>query len=219
MPIGDWSEFAPFAQHARLHRNIAAEREAVHRVVAQERKRTTGKALLGVLAVGAVLAGAIGWFVAVNGSRSDEQQVHAEEVTNIETDAGLAVRRHDRGGRGGPVSGNFPQLSGGTSCEAAQAAYREVYDLERGEKIAADLTRGQYQSVLGSSAYFSHCGVPASMTVNICAAVQNGRAVGVTVSTKPADSGKQSCISSAVRRLGFPSHPRLDVTHTTFAAQ
>jgi len=73
--------------------------------------------------------------------------------------------------------------------------------------------------VLNGGGYFSHCGVPNSMAVNICAAVQNGRAVGVTVSTKPNDPKKESCIASAVRGLSFPSHPKLDVTRTAFAAQ
>jgi len=67
--------------------------------------------------------------------------------------------------------------------------------------------------------YFSHCGVPLRMTFNICAAVQNGRAVGVTVSTRPNDAKRESCIASAVRGLSFPSHPKLDVTRTRFDAQ
>ena len=83
----------------------------------------------------------------------------------------------------------------------------------------ADITAGQYGRVLNGGGYFSHCGVPNSMAVNICAAVQNGRAVGVTVSTQPPDAKKAACITSAVRGLSFPSHPKLDVTRTRFAAQ
>ena len=57
------------------------------------------------------------------------------------------------------------------------------------------------------------------MGVNICAAVQNGRAVGVTVTTTPSNPGIASCVAAQVRGLGFPAHPRMDVARTTFAAQ
>jgi hypothetical protein len=56
------------------------------------------------------------------------------------------------------------------------------------------------------------------MSVNVCAAVQNGRAVGVTVTTNPASPGIASCVAGQVRALPFPSHPRLDVARTTFSA-
>jgi hypothetical protein len=48
--------------------------------------------------------------------------------------------------------------------------------------------------------------------------VQNGRAVGVTVTTDPADRSVAACVAGGVRKLAFPSHPRLDVTRVTFAA-
>jgi hypothetical protein len=85
-----------------------------------------------------------------------------------------------------------------------------------GPKGQADLTAGQYGAVLNRGSYFAHCGVPDSMGINICAAVQNGRAVGVTVSTKPRDPRIQSCIAAGVRGLSFPSNPKLDVSRTTF---
>jgi hypothetical protein len=54
------------------------------------------------------------------------------------------------------------------------------------------------------------------MGITVCAAIQNGRAVGVTVSTRPSDPKVAGCIAGAIRGLSFPSHPRLDVTTTTF---
>ena len=59
-------------------------------------------------------------------------------------------------------------------------------------------------------------GVPDTMKVDICAAVQRGRAVGVTVVTRPANGRVQSCVARAVRGLRFPSHPKLDVARTRF---
>jgi hypothetical protein len=69
------------------------------------------------------------------------------------------------------TSGGFPILAGGTSCEAAQAAYVEEMSIG-GSKGPADLTAGAYQSILGNGAYLNRCGVPENMSVSVCAAVQ-----------------------------------------------
>ncbi len=100
------------------------------------------------------------------------------------------------------------------SCEAAVAAYNE----DATSRAPADITRAQYGAVLNSGSYFAHCGVPASMTVSICAAVRHGRAVGVTVTTQPKSSRARRCVASAVWGLSFPAHPKLDVTRTVFKA-
>lgn len=218
--IADWPEFQPFAHHARLHRVEKAEAAAFERSVEQEKKSTTNKALIGVGALAIVVAGAAGWFLATRGTRTEKLEVTNETATNVETDASLDVKKKGAtgGGRGGVVgkSGKYPILAGGTSCEAAQAAYVQDMKLDGSDK--PDLSVGQLGAVLNNSGYFGHCGVPASMAVNICAAVQNGRAVGVTVSTDPKNPGISSCIASAVRGLSFPSNPKLDITRTTFAA-
>ncbi len=217
--IKDWEEFAPFAEQARLHRDIKAEKAALERTVVQERKSTTSKALIGTAAVGALLALAAVWFLTQRGKKSDEIAVHGETVTNIETDAGLKVPKVAKkagGGRGVVgVSNGIPILAGGTSCEGAMAAYNEEMTIGGG-KGQADLTAGQYGSILNRGNYFSHCGVPGDMEVHICAAVQNGRAVGVSVRTVPSNPGITGCVAGSVRGLSFPSHPKLDVTRTAF---
>ncbi|MEZ4223754.1 MAG: hypothetical protein R3B13_22590 [Polyangiaceae bacterium] len=218
-PIQDWEEFAPFAEHARLHRDIKAEKEALERVVVQERKSTTSKALIGVGIVGALVVAAAVWFLTQRGSKDDTIAVHGETVTNIETDAGMKVQQKKRrgGGKGGVVgvSNGIPILAGGTSCEGAVAAYNEEISIG-GSRGPADLTAGQYGSVLNKGSYFAHCGVPDDMEVHICAAVQNGRAVGVSVRTVPSNPGISACVAGGVRGLSFPSNPKLDVTRTAF---
>jgi hypothetical protein len=103
------------------------------------------------------------------------------------------------------------------SCEAAVAGYREEIRIGAGRgKTPADISRARYGAVLNRGNYFSHCGVPQKMKVRICAAVQHGRAIGVTVGTTPRSRSKQACIANAVRGLSFPSHPRMDVTTTIF---
>jgi hypothetical protein len=108
-----------------------------------------------------------------------------------------------------------PSSGGGTSCEAAIGAYRE--SIRMGDRSTPpDITQARYAAVLDNGSYFQHCGVPESTAIRICAAVQKGRAVGVTVSTVPASASQQRCIANAVRGLSFPSHPRMDVTTTVF---
>lgn len=105
----------------------------------------------------------------------------------------------------------------GASCESAIAAYHEEIDVRNGHR-SPDLPRSAFASVLEDGRYMAPCQVPAEMAVEICAAVQNGRAVGVTVVTHPANQRVRVCVANAVRRLSFPNSEKLDVTHTRFAA-
>ncbi|HTA92176.1 MAG TPA: hypothetical protein VK745_21500 [Polyangiaceae bacterium] len=214
--IKDWDEFAPFAENARLSRDIKAEKAAIERVVVQESRSTRGKALIGVLGVGALLIVAGLWFLKVRANRSDDVAVQVDTQSNIETDAGLNSGKSKKGG--GRVvghSGGFPILGGGQSCEAAQASYVEEMNVG-GPRGQADITGGQYAAIPNRGSYFAHCGVSDSAKISICAAVQNGRAVGVTVVLNPRNRGAEGCIAAGVRGLSFPSNPKLDVTHTNF---
>jgi len=215
--IKDWEEFAPFAENARLSRDIKAEKAAIERVVVAESRSTRGKALIGVLGVGALLVVAGLWFLKVRHNRSDEVAVQVDSQSNIETDAGLGSTKSKKAGGGRVVghSGGFPILGGGQSCEAAQASYVEEMSVG-GPRGQADITGGQYSAILNRGSYFAHCGVSDSAKISICAAVQNGRAVGVTVVLNPRNRGAESCIAAGVRGLSFPSNPKLDVTHTNF---
>jgi hypothetical protein len=217
--VKDWAEFAPFAEHAKRHRDIAAEKVALEQSVEEEKKSTRGKAFIGVAVVGAFIAAAGVWLLTQQGTRSDQVAVQTETVTNIEVEGGLKVpkQKFGKGSRVVGSSGGIPILAGGMSCETAQNAY--VEEIKMGQRGQADITRSQYGAVLNGGAYLNGCGAPSSMDISICAAVQNGRAVGVTVVTKPMNRGVASCISRKVRGLSFPAHPKLDVTRTHFAAQ
>ncbi len=215
-PIKDWEQFAPFAEQSKLHRDIKAEKAAIERVVVAEQRSTRGKAFFGIIALGVVLAGGAIWFLTHRGSRNDEVAVHGETATNVETDGSLKSRKKSGMGRNGVVGaqGGYPVLGSGLSCESAQAAYIE--EMKIGSKGQADITQGQYASFMNNGSYLGGCGVPEAMSVSICAAVQNGRAVGVSVSTRPANARVAGCVSGAVRSLRFPSHPKLDVVRTSF---
>lgn len=220
LAIKDSSDFSQFARHARMGRQEKAEKAAFDASVARESRSTMGKAFLGAAAVLVLVA--IGGFLYMQTrkAKNDEVAVIEETAANVESDQGLTSKKKFGGSKGGGVQGTvggFPQLSGGMSCEAAQNAY--VQEMKMGEKGKPDLTVGQLGAVLNTGSYLNACGVPSSMSVSVCAAIQNGRAVGVTVTTSPKNGGISGCISGQIRSLRFPSNPKLDITRTNFAAQ
>ncbi len=217
--IKDWDEFAPFAEQAKLHREIKAEKVELEKTITAENKATTSKALVG----GAALAGItliIGAIVLkARGSRDDTLTVTGDTAVAVDVAGNVKTGAQTKaGGVGSGVrlstAGGFPVLPGGMSCEAAQSKY--VEEMKVGEKGAPDLTQGQFASVLNNGSYLTGCSVPDSTQVNICAAVQNGRAVGVTVTMQPPSPGAQSCVASKIRGVSFPSNPKLDIARTTF---
>lgn len=217
-PIREWPQFAQFAEHAKRTRELAQRQKDIVKVAAQEKQSSRGKTVIGLLMLVAILGAAGAWYSATSEERDDRVEIQGDEAANVETDSTLSIKGKKKKGRKGSSSGGIPTVSSGQSCEAAMDAYNEekVIGAKGGQ---VDITAGQYGRVLNGGGYFSHCGVPNSMSVSICAAVQNGRAVGVTVSTQPHDPKKVSCITGAVRGLSFPSHAKLDVTRTRFASQ
>lgn len=110
-----------------------------------------------------------------------------------------------------PVASN-PNSGGGKSCEEALLAYHPTEKEEETRSPSA----GKYGAVLNRGTYLAHCKVPSSTKLSICAAIQNGSAVGVTVETAPYQPELAECVAKSVLGLKFPSRPRLDVTRTTF---
>jgi eukaryotic-like serine/threonine-protein kinase len=219
-PIADWEEFAPFAEHAKLNRAIVAEKKELERSVVAETKATRQKGVLIASIMAGVVVAGLAVFLTVRSFTRREIVVETDQALNIDTDAGLRgqSRKGPGGGTwtGGGSGGPHPVLRGGMSCEQAMDTY--VTELKMsGNK--PDLTAGSFGSILNNGGYVIGCGAPMSMTVNICAAIQNGRAVGVSVSTDPPNPGIASCVAGRVRGMGFPSHPALDVTRTVFKGQ
>jgi hypothetical protein len=214
-PIADWPEFAPFAEQAKLNRDIVAEKHAIQRGAVAEAKGTRAKTLLGLVAIGILLATGLGWYVTERSSRSEDLQISADMGVNVESQGGIKGKGKKAAGHPGAGAGNFPVLAGGMTCEQARAKYVEEINVG-GPRGQADLTAGQFGAVLNNGSYIGGCGTPSSMHVNVCAAVQNGRAVGVTVSTEPPNAGIANCITAAVRRMSFPSNPKLDLATTRF---
>jgi hypothetical protein len=213
--IKDWEEFAPFAEQAKLNRDIKQEKKALEEVVQKERQGTQYKALIGGAVLVVLAAGGAGWWFSQRKNKERALEVQGDGVVTVEVEGGIGKKAGPGGAVGGgpaPGGGNYPVLAGGMSCEGARAKYIEDYS----KNAPPDLSAGSFGRVLNNGAYLNACGVPSSTQVTVCAAIQNGRAVGVTVTTNPSDSKLNSCIAGQVRALSFPAHPRLDVTTTTF---
>jgi hypothetical protein len=104
-----------------------------------------------------------------------------------------------------------------TSCEAAIAHNNEQLEIG-GPRRPADITREAYANILQNGRYLAGCRVPDRTVIEVCAAVRDGRAVGVTVVSNPPRAALDACVRSAVASLAFPKNERLDVTHTRFDA-
>lgn len=223
--IKEWEEFAPFAEQAKLNQDIKIEKQAFERTVQKEKEGAQYKTLVGIAIIGVVLAAGLGFWLKNRRDKEKALEVAGQTADVVDVDAGIGAGQKGGPGGGGrvfggaaPGGGSYPVLAGGTSCEGAAAKYSEEYKMG-GNNGPPDLTAGQYGAVLNRGSYLNACGVPSNMAVNVCAAVQNGRAVGVTVTTDPPSPGVASCVAGQVRSMAFPAHPRLDVTRTTFAAQ
>ncbi len=110
-----------------------------------------------------------------------------------------------------PVAPN-PNTGGGKSCDEAYLEYEPSDEQEEMKSPSS----GQFGAVLNNGRYFAHCKVPNTTKLDICAAVQHGKAIGVTVRTEPYDPKLADCVAKGVRGLRFPSRPKLDVTKTKF---
>jgi hypothetical protein len=104
--------------------------------------------------------------------------------------------------------------SDGTTCEQAREQYVEEINVQAGGP--ADLQAADFAAVLNSGGYLGPCDVPSASKVRICAAVQNGLALGVTVALDPPSSEVEVCVAGQVRRLSFPASAKMDIVNVTF---
>jgi hypothetical protein len=85
-----------------------------------------------------------------------------------------------------------------------------------GAATTADLGKEDFAAVLNKGTYLEPCALPSTSKVRICAAVQNGRAVGVTVAADPPSHDVEVCIAGEVRKLAFPSNAKMDFADVHF---
>ncbi len=105
--------------------------------------------------------------------------------------------------------------SDGMTCDEARDAHGDEISIGKGGG-EADLSSGDFSKVLNHGAYLTECEVATDTSVEVCAAVKEGRAIGVTVVMAPSDPDKEKCVATKVRELGFPIAKKLDVVRTRF---
>jgi hypothetical protein len=214
-PIKEWEQFAPFAQQSALKREIVAEEKEVRRVVQAEKKGTAAKSTLAIAVVGAIVAGAVLWFITVRGSRKDDVAVADDpNALDLSLDGGVhgGARHggHHPGGGGGGGGG----FAGGMSYEQAIASNNT--QLTIGQQAGPDLTDTQIAGPMRNASFLGPCGAPDSMKVTVRVAIRMGHAVGVSVYTNPPSSGVAACVDRAVRNLAWPANPKMDSFTTTY---
>jgi len=217
--IDEWEEFAPFAEHARMHRQIAQEKKAVAQVEIAEKKAGLAKfAVGGVLAI--VLLAAGGMFIAKKvGERKDGGDLAGDpSAIDLSTGGSLKGNKKVAVNRGaGGVTGGGGGYVGGGSYEAALASNNQ--EIAIGVAGAPDLTEAQLKAPMQNVTFVSGCGASAGTAVTVKVAVKNGRAVGVSVYTNPSNPTVAGCIDRQVRGLSWPSNPKMDFLTTTYSAQ
>ncbi|MCC6646005.1 MAG: hypothetical protein IT374_10595 [Polyangiaceae bacterium] len=104
--------------------------------------------------------------------------------------------------------------SDGMTCDEAREQHGD--EVAIGKQGGADLSSREFSKVLNHGEYLTACEVPTDVSVEVCAAVKEGRALGVTIVMSPANPDLEKCVSARVRELGFPVSSKLDVVRTRF---
>lgn len=214
--IDEWEEFAPFAQHAGMHRDILKEKKEVAKVEAAEKTAGVTKVVAGAVLAVAIVSIGVAFIVKKVGERRDGSAL-SDDPSALDLSGGGNVKggkkpRGAGGGRGGAGGGAFV---GGMSYEAALASNNQEINIG-GAKGGPDLSDAQLSTPMNNASFVSDCGAPKGMKVTVRVAVKMGRAVGVSVSTNPSSPAIAACIDGRVRGLGWPANAKMDSLTTTY---
>jgi hypothetical protein len=213
LPIGEWEEFAPFAEQAMLLRAKRAEQKAVVRAADADKRRGVAKSIVAtsvVIALAGVLAV---WFFTRRGLHSDQIVVAKDRMGTVEVHGDIKGKRRPGAAGGGGAGGGY---SGGQSFESIYNSNNETVSFGQGGSDAPDLTNAQLSAPLRHASFISGCGAPDDMKVTVRVAVKMGRALGVTVGTNPPNGGVATCVDRSVRGLQWPVSPKTDFVTTTY---
>jgi eukaryotic-like serine/threonine-protein kinase len=216
--ISEWPEFARFAEHAKIHRDVAHEKKAVIQLEKSEKKAGIAKYLVGGTVAVALLAGATLYLVKKAGSRTDGSAlVDDPNGMDLTSDGGLKGSARAGGGRGGGGRGGGGRAGGGGGGQDYEAALNgNVQEVDMNGGGGPDLTNAQLSAPMRNASFLGSCGAPNDMKVSVRVAVKMGRAVGVSVTTNPPDGAVASCIDRHVRGISWPAHPKMDSFTTNY---
>lgn len=134
--------------------------------------------------------------------RLPRQDARAAEVTETGPKA-------SKGGVG------VARISGG--CERAFESAETRVDMAGPRE--KDVPREVYARQMEDFSNFARCGVSDDVDVTICAAVQSGKALGVTVTTKPPSQAAARCIAGIMQGFSFPRSANPDLVRTEFRSR
>ncbi len=206
--IKDHPDFSRFAHHANLRRDQVKETKAV--VAAEKREKAAGasKAVIGVIAVAAVIAVATLVALKIKGQHDeDERKRLAQDSQSLKGEGSVAAAQKPKpkpgvGGGGGHGGG------GGGGADYDTALKSAISDID-----SDTLSPSECGNPIGSGIAGS-CGLDGKAWVKV--AIQNGHALGVTVTTDPDQPGVNSCIAGSVRGISWRSTGGVSTCTRTF---
>lgn len=211
-PIGEWEEFAPFAEQAKLLREKRAEEKAVVRAVDADKKQGLAKSIVAASCVVA-LAGVLAvWFFTRRGTRNEDVVVSKDRTGTVEVNGDIKGKKRTTSAGGHAAGGGG--FSGGMSYEAVLNSNNETITM--GESTGPDLTNAQLAAPLRHAAFVVSCGAPDDMKVQVRVAVRMGVPIGVTVATTPSNGSVAACIDRSVRGIRWPANPKTDFVTTNY---
>ncbi len=210
-PIAEWEEFSPFAENAALKREIVAEKKAITASAEQEKKAGIAKYAFGIAAVIGILAIGGVFILKAVGSRNDTVTI-GDDKGGVSVDPAGSIKGAKKPVTGGGGVGGGG--GGGMSYEAAWAKAEQKVEIGGGG--GRHLSQDELGRPMQNASFINGCGAPDSMKVKVMVAVQNGRAVGVSVYTTPPNAGVQNCVAGFVRGLSWPASADMDSVITTY---
>lgn len=139
------------------------------------------------------------------------------KLTDEGTKIDVAIFDHDKSsGQDSEEMHVSVAVSAGKSCEKAIDENNETMNM--GGKAKAELTPEQLGAPLNANngALVTGCGLASDANAEICAAVKQGKALGVSVKVTPQNNKVAACIDKATRRLKFPTDDRINVVKQKF---
>jgi hypothetical protein len=97
----------------------------------------------------------------------------------------------------------------------SNAARRKARQQEAGEEASEEHNQ-EIRELLSAGDFLNDCSVPETSGVELCVAVVNGAAKGVTVWMKPGTQSQANCVADRIRELSFPEHELVSVARTQF---
>lgn len=112
----------------------------------------------------------------------------------------------------GAVSAGRGSVTWGGGCQRAfDASIQHIGD----RPATKDASQADYMRALGRLDVAS-CGPRARTAIDVCVAVGDGRAIGVTVHTTPSSPALGECLLRKVRNLRFPASSGTDLVRTNY---